>query len=356
MLRSVGTPSGRRYKGKLARSRRVSTTVRVFKEKPIRTVQPGLKPKGKHQGSGGTQGRDGKVYVYEPPPLDGSYKCCKRKCFEEYQDDGEEGQEGQIEQARAFLFDTTLDKEAAKACMHDNWYELLLHSDGNPICSKMACKVYGCTKSKLYYKGTSLRRMRPSLVAENIAAWFMELKEVADIMPDEGWYQLNEPRKKDVHKHYLDDCKMYPECYHKSCESYFFKTWKENFPEVRLRRHCKFAKCSFCVRWRLKYETVPGCRVEARDVLRQHRNWCMIMERGCFQQKRDDAIQNPAKAISISIDGTDKVTFPSLSLSTSFSLFLALSLSRSLALSRSLPPTHMYKHIFMISTEMGGRT
>jgi hypothetical protein len=69
-------------------------------------------------------------------------------------------------------------------------------------------------------------------------------------MPDGGWFMVNKPRKKMVYEDYLEDVADYPELY-KTCTSQWFNTiWREHFPEVRLRKHCRFAKCSFCVKWR----------------------------------------------------------------------------------------------------------
>ena len=176
-------PATRLYRGKPTKSRKVTSTVRVY-EGVKRTLQPGLKPKGAHQGSGGKQATDGKVYVYEPPKTDGTFKCCNGQCFMQYQDPKDD----RVVEARLPLFDVTLNKLEARTQLISNWHDVLLLEDGLPVCTIMACKLLGVSKMKLYTDKRIERRgsvsgggsfTRESKKAESVAAWFMELKEVS---------------------------------------------------------------------------------------------------------------------------------------------------------------------------------
>jgi hypothetical protein len=128
-------------------------------------------------------------------------------------------------------------------------------------------------------------------------------------MPDGGWFMVNKPRKKMVYEDYLEDVADYPELY-KTCTSQWFNTiWREHFPEVRLRKHCRFAKCSFCVKWRqiaTDKKVSSKTREDAKNRLKMHVAWAHKDERGYYHSKRAQAIREPAEFISIAIDGTDK--------------------------------------------------
>jgi hypothetical protein len=68
----------------------------------------------------------------------------------------------------------------------------------------MAMRIFGVSSHMFY--GDQRRVPRPSAgvreskVAVSIGSWFELLKKTADIMPDEGWYQLNAPKKSVVYQ------------------------------------------------------------------------------------------------------------------------------------------------------------
>ncbi len=67
---------------------------------------------------------------------------------------------------------------------------------------------------------------------------------------DQGWYMLPVARKVTLFKNYDLDATAWPHLY-KSCkQSHFLDVWTKMFPEIRLRKHCRFAKCGFCVEMR----------------------------------------------------------------------------------------------------------
>ena len=309
----AATPRRRLYRKKTTQSTQYTSTVRVYVQDHHRVVHAGARPKNTRQATNGPKGKPGVVYAYVPPPLDGTFKCCNGECFREYQDPDD----AKVKAARAPFFKKNIqgcDKAALRDALKSTWHTTLLMPDGYPVCLKMACRIFGCSKMKLYpdkrVKYARFPSTRPCVKAESIGSWFVELKKVADIMPDEGWYQLNEPLRRMVFDNYALDCELWPHRYTKCSPDYFNKIWLENYPEVRLRKTCRFAKCSFCVEWRGVYERNDHQRPEAKTRLRAHRAWTTIRERAVWKHKRDEAIQDPTQAISISMDGTDKVTTP----------------------------------------------
>jgi len=140
-------------------------------------------------------------------------------------------------------------------------------------------------------------------IGSSIAAWFHLLKATADCMPDEGWYQLNIPLRSMVYANYNEDAAEPGSTFHHcKAKSHFYKIWKHNFSEIRLRKHCRFAKCDFCVEWR-RISTNWQRKGEAQEKLRLHRAWANVRERGLWHTKRDAAIAHPKDYISLSIDG-----------------------------------------------------
>ena len=307
---AAAQPRRRLYRKKATQSTQFTSTVRVYNQHQHRVVYEGARPKNARQATNGPKGKPGVVYAYVPPPLDGTFKCCNGECFREYQDPAD----SRVQRAREPLFDKriqTTDKATLRDALKAQWDTTLLMPDGYPVCLIMACRIFGCSKTKLYpdkrSRNAGAPLAKPCVIAESIGSWFVEIKSVADVMPDEGWYQLNEPLRSMVYNNYVLDCADSPELYTKCSPDYFNKMWRENYPEVRLRKTCRFAKCSFCVHWRGVYERNDHRRPEAKTRLRAHRDWASIRERAEWKHKRNQAIQDPSRYISISMDGTDKV-------------------------------------------------
>ena len=131
-------------------------------------------------------------------------------------------------------------------------------------------------------------------IATSVASWFHLLKETADVIPDEGWYQINTPLRSMVFENYNADAEENNLYVHCKSKSYFNALWHNNFPEIRLRKHCRFAKCSFCVHWRKISRGENFARkAEARRKLKLHRGWANTRERGLWHHKMNLAITGP---------------------------------------------------------------
>jgi hypothetical protein len=250
------------------------------------------------------QARKGLVFPFQPDP---AFECCKKKrCAQFFTEAGDL----RAKEARKPLFDPLLDREALRKRLRQNWARYLTIPSGETCCKKMMLKIYNCSSSLIYGdhrkddadQGQGDSNSNRTQKAVNIASWFHTLKETADVMPDEGWYQIDTPKRSMVFADYNNDAEESGEYLPVKSKSYFYSVWDDNFPEVRLRRHCRFAKCDFCVHWRTKAQdraTLP----EARARLRAHRAWANVRERGYWHAKVTEAKTDPDKALSISIDG-----------------------------------------------------
>ena len=290
----------RRYRGVLAATRLVRSSPRVSNRGTKRVAVDAVKPRKAHQGSGG------KTYAWIPT----SKPCCKRKCFECVTDPSD----ALVITARQPLFDMTLTRPELRSALTDNHLQYLLHTDGRPVCVEMACRIYGVSLTKLYPDKRQRRSRSDSRAANNpkavsVCSWFSMMKDCVDVMPDEGWYQFPHPKKKMVYKDYVRDCHNSPRTYILVKRPYFNKIWRTHYPECRVRRHCRFSKCSFCVSKRAIVESPNASateRADARRVLRLHYNWTNAKERGVWHSKRDKGINDPGNYLVISLDGTDQ--------------------------------------------------
>jgi len=292
--------------------------LRQYGKKPTRTISYNLAvrqsigsvlrvavehPRGKRE----KQSRKGRVFGFQP---DITYVCCKTKrCSTHFPD----ATSPLIDKAREPLFDKYLDRETLRVKLKRNWQLYLRLPDGRKCCKNMALKIYNCSSSLLYgnlrrdreHEGQSQGDANASgqKLATCIAAWFHNLKDTADCMPDGDWYQINAPLRSMVWTDYNGDAAEEGSTYkHCKSKSHFYGVWRDNFPEIRLRRHCRFAKCDFCVDWR-RLGREHHRKAEAQERLKLHRAWANVRERGLFHLKREKAIQRPDEFISVSIDG-----------------------------------------------------
>ena len=296
----------RMYKGHRPRSvvvalklrKAVAATVRVAMRKP--------------DGHRGHQCSGSRVWTFEP---DIYFACCNARCMTQFAS----AEDVRVVAARMPLFDTAMNRHELRAGLLVNWTLHLKFDDGmsiRPVCAAAACKIFVCSKMLLYPDTRKMSRsVSNSMVnskAARISSWFHSFQTTLDVMPDEGgWFMIQQPCKYMVHNLFLRDCEQWPELYTKISRDYFRLVWRENFPLLRTRKHCRFAKCSFCVR-RREIITEPGHTIaeqlEAKASLKLHLAWVAVRERGLYAMKCAVAIQTPDKAMSIALDGTDQFT------------------------------------------------
>ena len=129
-------------------------------------------------------------------------------------------------------------------------------------------------------------------------------------MPDEGWYQVHVPKKKMLYAMYAEDAHNFPNSFMPASFDYFRTIWADNFPEIRLRKHCRFAKCDFCVKWRAVIDDQTKSQLQrnaAKDRMAAHIKWAYNKERGFYHAKKHRGRSEPDQCISLAMDGTDQM-------------------------------------------------
>jgi hypothetical protein len=216
------------------------------------------------------QARNGWVKEFTPRP---DIPCCQRHCSNHFLDP----ENARLNLAREPLYDATMPRSQMRDKLIRNSVDLLTHpEDGKPVCTRMNCIAFSCSISMLIpnskrtsgSQGDSNRRRSKGL--QSVMAWFNNEKELADVMPDTGVYNLAYPRRHAVYERYLNDCREVTACeceigklahgpcgcplarelYTRVSESYLRQIWSNHFPNCQIRRHMRFSKCDFCVKWR----------------------------------------------------------------------------------------------------------
>lgn len=93
--------------------------------------------------------------------------------------------------------------------------------------------------------------------------------------------------------------------------SYFYTTWKEDVPLVKVRKVTKFTKCSTCEGFRDKLAEAARNRTETNAILRdrkRHHDF-VARERRAYFMNQERAILTPDQAMSIIMDGADQSAF-----------------------------------------------
>ncbi len=160
----------------------------------------------------------------------------------------------------------------------------------------MACIAYSCSTSFLTPNakrcaGTQAdSNKRRSKLIYSVMSWFEKEKELSDVMPDTGTYLFSYPKKITVFERYQLDVHEVTRCstcelgrlnhpgpcgcpnavpvYLPVSEQYFFACWKKHFVNCQIRKHTRFSKCTFCLKWRIlrnKHSTIDSDRQAARE-------------------------------------------------------------------------------------------
>jgi hypothetical protein len=247
------------------------------------------------------------VWEFQPVP---DAKCCKKKrCLAQFthKDDA------RVLAVRAIFERNNVSSDQRKMLVREAWLSTLQVSTGDdfttPVCMTAACKIIGCSRQWLSLKQPT-RTTRTKGEANSarahkqadVVAWLHALKERLDVMPDQSWRMTHEPSKRRVYEKYKEDGN---DC----SPTLFYDTWRLNFPEIRCRKHCRFAKCDFCIERRaiLQDQTRLADHPLAKERLTLHLTWAHSRERGLYHKKQAEALSNPKDVMSISLDGTDQM-------------------------------------------------
>ena len=256
------------------------------------------------------------VFAFEPAP---TFKCCRKKgCMSHFP----EADDPRVQRARAPLYDWSLSPTQRRVELREAWRRELRFQqpDGRlvQVCLTAACRIFACSRSFLYEtvragvtpRSNALANSARATTNVSVAAWFLLYKETLDVMPDEGWYMVPVGRKRYLFEEYMVDCDHWPLLYKKCVKNYFLEIWTTNFPDLRLRKHCRFAKCTFCVTQKelqADQTTTEADKAESRERSRLHISWALTRERGMYHRKVAKAVQEPTKVLSVALDGTDKM-------------------------------------------------
>ena len=333
----------RRYNDIETRTELVHSTHRLVKARRI----TGMGSLGTRQ----AQARGGRVKPFVP---DCDKFCCSRMCASFFDDSTDE----RVAQAREPLLDANLARADMRTLLFENADTLLLHPrDNKPVCVNCLCVLFSCSKSFLYPNNNRTQgtqgdsNARRTKIRFSVMKWFEKEKETADVMPDDGRYQLAYPRKSFVYDLYCTDvqevtactcalsmtivgncgCPLAKPVFLECSISYFTKVWDLHFKDCVLRKYCRFAKCSFC----LKYKAIKNDRKkslaernQAKSLLLGHRKvfllcfvfFCFFFflmllfvssqfvyeERAVEHSRRMKSILEPRDSITIAMDGTDQ--------------------------------------------------
>ena len=180
---------------------------------------------------------------------------------------------------------------------------------------RFLCEAANCSYNLLYApsKGDKgLSNSERSRADVSVMAWFQSLLPIIDKMPDTGWYALNAINKRTVYDWYMDDCSLFPQIFVPCQYQWFTQVWRHHYgKKIRLRKHCKFTKCSECIRLRgIKSDRTRRMvdRLAAKDELSTHYKWIKT-ERELALKKAYDAVREPTKFLSICQDGTNQLPF-----------------------------------------------
>ena len=212
---------------------------------------------------------------------------------------------------REFLYNSTENDEVTRA-------RLAAHRDSSKLpCGKSYCVKFqsywtGWHNEKIYGRKQNVgppRTSHQSVKDVTVIAWFNIMKDCLEQMPDAPIYQLNAPLKKDVFNWYIEDTIRLPSIYPTVSESYFTKVWRENVPDVRLRRVLRFTKCKDCEQLREKRWDRKSSQVQRDEALTGLKNHYKFIkgERGYALTKAHRGVISPKEVLSIAQDGTSQL-------------------------------------------------
>ena len=301
--------SARTYNGKPAGTIGITNTVRVNRldQASIKRVEV-VKP----VGSKAHQATDGRVWAFQP---DVEYACCKRRCMSQFTTSNDP----RIVKARAPLRDSSLTKDQLREKLIQNWENLKTIGENCmevKVCTKAACKVFRVSKCFLYFKqGSGIGRAKANMLRakKNVAigTWLEKANTLMDVMPDDGTFICQYAKKQELYQQYRQDASNDTSGVLETCtQDYFLKVWSKLYQEIRVRKHCRFAKCDFCEerRGQMHDQSVSVKeRVRAKLRYKDHVEWAHIRERGDYHSKILKATTEPEKYLSIAVDGTDQM-------------------------------------------------
>lgn len=138
--------------------------------------------------------------------------------------------------------DLSMDPPRQKTEIMRLWGEVL-HVNNQPCCIKFLCNAFGISKTYVYGDSRNDRsKIRISVKTEAAIAFFNQLRQENDKMPNKQEYQLYAPKRKCVWEWYNNQVgDIVP-----ISKSFFFELWRIYAPDLKLRKYLKFTICKEC--------------------------------------------------------------------------------------------------------------
>jgi hypothetical protein len=297
------------------------------------------------------KGEDGALPGAPRPfvPYTGDKTCCKKK--------------------RCHLYFNIDDIEAVRFKLHNgvrnaqDWRDRLqslsnqyLCPNNQPPCVRFLMNVSGHSNQKMYGK-TYGAVMRDSTKDVSILAWFLSIIPMLDAIPNPSivlndrqsdeeareaekerqrimsqtreqrklarqskqfkfWdydeeYQVHVATKAALYKMYMSDHQEFPDIYSPVSRDYFFKIWKQFYPNIKCRKYLRFSKCTICQVQRLiqyNRKLPKRARDSARKILEGHYIF-IKQERAYSKFKKDKSLKEPTNYLWIAQDATEQLTY-----------------------------------------------
>ena len=192
--------------------------------------------------------------------------------------------------------------------VHKARLDLLVN--GKRCCMTFLKRVFGVSNSFLYHAHAGTDKLRKSPKHSLIRAWFMNLLNFCDRMPDEdNKFQLTAPYKHTVFEWFEDDMKAWKVATTIG-RSWFMKVWKNTYPQIVLRKYLRFSKCKECVELRkIKWDRTADKKDRQQAGRDMIAHWRIVKgERAFAVSKKLLALEND-DVMSIAMDGTDQLPF-----------------------------------------------
>ena len=107
----------------------------------------------------------------------------------------------------------------------------------------------------------------------------------------------------------MEDYQSHPTVFEPVSEPYFREIWRTKFPNIKLRKHIRFSKCSTCeslrkIRWS-RQSTIQQRQKSQIDLIQHYAD--VKAERAYAASKRQLSMVHRTEVLSIALDGTDQL-------------------------------------------------
>jgi len=141
--------------------------------------------------------------------------------------------------------------------------------------------------------------------ADYVAVWLRRLASYHEHQPDAAHIHLSHFNPTSVWDDYIVEAEAGMHAF--VSFAHFRMVWKRDCPDIKVRKHQRFSVCSVCDKWRedMRSEKDHAERQLLAMTLKVHLRE-MRLERAQYHSRRERARLEPAKYLSMIIDGADQ--------------------------------------------------